>query len=383
MARGRSLPAFIRWSAALRSSCTLACRCTTVAVLYISFPAYSATMDAESAMDGPIPGAPVGAGGESAVPLPPDRKKARAFREASCPREMREIVIKNFGEHPNPADPTRMSLTAQCDELMRALHPILTGEYGLLGPIEIDIDSRDLRYRVRVSNPYNASRLVKRLNGLELGKADEQWAPQLRRVYTEEKWDALMDSLGNQKLKAAIVKKPKLTASQMGDRRFARFGISVYLYFYALKRLARLMCIMAALALPVALLNLWNNRAEKPGCFDDEFPLAPLACAAFVSAGNVPTIGRYNDSLPIGEFVSHYDRHMLFSLLDVTYTWYVLITTALSIYFPDRRLVVLAVCFCSGCASSVQLSEESWRPAMTTSQRHQTTPYKYRACLKV
>ena len=36
----------------------------------------------------------------------------------------------------------------------------------------------------------------------------------------------------------------------------------VYLYFYALKRLARLMCIMAALALPAALLNLWDNSFE-------------------------------------------------------------------------------------------------------------------------
>lgn len=273
-------------------------------------------------MDGPIPGAPVGAGGEAPMPLPPDHKNARAFREASCPREMREIVIKNFGEHPNPADPARASLTLQCDELMRALYPIIAAEYQLLGRIELDIDARDLRYRARVSNPYNARRLVKRLNGFELGKVEEEpWVPQLRRVYTDEKWDALNDSLGDQKLKAAIVRKPKLTASEMGDRRFARFGMSVYLYFYALKRLARLMCMMAALALPVALLNLWNNRAAKPGCFDDDFPLAPLACAAFVSAGNVPTIGRYNDSLPFGEFLSHYDRHMLFSLLDVAYTW--------------------------------------------------------------
>lgn len=273
-------------------------------------------------MDGPIPGAPVGAGGESSMPLPPDRFKARAFREASCPRQMREIVIKNFGEHPNPADPSRASLTAQCNELMRAFHPIIAVEYDVLDHIEIDIDARDLRYRVRVSNPYNARRLVKRLNGFELGKEKGSWVTQLRRVYTDEKWDALIDSLGNQKLKAAIVRKPKLTASEIGDRRFARFGISVYLYFYALRRLARLMCIMAALALPAALLNLWDNRAAKPGCFDDDFPLAPLACAAFVSAGNVPTIGRYNDSLPLGEFLSHYDRHLLFSMLDVAYTWY-------------------------------------------------------------
>jgi hypothetical protein len=271
--------------------------------------------------DEPIPGAPVGAGGEAPVPLPPDRKKARAYREASCPREFREIVIKNFGEHPNPADPARASLTSQCDELMRALHPIIHAEYELLGRIEMDFDARDLRYRMRVSNPYNAQRLVKRMNGFILGKEDEAWVPQLRRVYTEEKWDALIDSLGDQKLKAAIVRKPQLTASEMGDRRFARFGISVYLYFYALKRLSRLLCIMAALALPAVLLNLWDNRAAKPGCFDDDFPLAPIACAAFVSAGNVPTIGRYNDSLPLGEFLSHYDRHLLFSLLDVVYTW--------------------------------------------------------------
>ena len=87
------------------------------------------------------------------------------------------------------------------------------------------------------------------------------------------------------------------------------------------------MCIMSALALPAVLLNLWDNRASKPGCFDDDFPLSPLACTVFVSAGNVPTISRYNDSLPLGEFISHYDRHLLFSMLDVTYTWYKLCTT--------------------------------------------------------
>ena len=92
-------------------------------------------------------------------------------------------MIKNFGEHPNPADPARASLTAQCDELMRALQPVIAVEYDVLDHIEKDIDARDLRYRVRVSNPYNARRLVKRLNGFELGKEEEPWATQLRRVY--------------------------------------------------------------------------------------------------------------------------------------------------------------------------------------------------------
>ena len=195
----------------------------------------------------PIPGAPIGAGGESAAPLPPDHKKARAYRESSCPRTMKELVIKNFGEHPSPLDPGRGSLTIQCDELMRALHPIISAEYRLLGKIEMDFDARDLRYKLRVATPYDAGRLVKRMNNFTLNKEDEPWLPLLRRVYTQEKWDALMDSLGPQKLKMAVVAKPKLTASEMGDRRFARFGISVYLYFYALKRLARLMCTMAVL----------------------------------------------------------------------------------------------------------------------------------------
>ena len=268
-----------------------------------------------AAMDPALGG--VGMGGEtSAVPLPPDRRKARAYREASCPRMTKEIVIKGFGEHPDPLDPSRGPLTEQIEALMRALQPIISAEYPLVGRIELDLDARDMRYRVRVANEYDARRLIKRFNGFTLGDEDEKWAPLLRVVFTEEKWMALLDMLGEQSLKVSMAK-PRLTAADKGDRRFARFGISVYLYFYAIKRLARLMVWMAVLALPAVFLNFWNNRSGgPPGC-----ELAsPLTCVAFVSAGNVPTINHYNDSEPFGEFLSHYDRHLLYSVLDILYT---------------------------------------------------------------
>ena len=57
------------------------------------------------------------------------------------------------------------------------------------------------------------------------------------------------------------------------------------------------MCIVAALSLPAVVLNLKGNLAAAPGCFDGEFPIAPLACVVFVSAGNIPTFGRYNETV--------------------------------------------------------------------------------------
>ena len=263
----------------------------------------------------------------SGVPPPPDHAKARAYREGSCPRRMRELSIYNFGENPDQTDQGRAELTAQCNELFHKLYPIVTADFQLQRRIEMDFDAKDLRYKMRVSNEFNANRLVKRMNGFKLGDKDEPWAPMLRRSYTQEKWDALIEAVGERKLKVSVVDKPKLTArekaAETGDSRFARFGMSIYLYFFCIKRLARLLCTMAALALPAVALNLWGNLAAAPGCFDGEFPIAPFACATLVSAGNVPTFSQVNESASESgkdSRLSQHDRHLLFSFLDIAYT---------------------------------------------------------------
>ena len=187
----------------------------------------------------------------------------------------------------------------------------------------MDMVAKDLRYKMRVNNEYNANRLVKRMNGFKLSKEDEPWAVLLRRSYTQQKWDALIAAVGEKKLKVSIVENPTLSraekAAQTGDNRFARFGLSIYLYFFGIRRLARLMCVMAVLSLPVVALNFQSNLAATPGCFDGEFPLAPLACAVLVSAGNVPTFSRY-DGASGEESLSHHDRHLLFAFVDILYT---------------------------------------------------------------
>lgn len=257
------------------------------------------------------------------VPPPADHAKARAFREASCPRQMVELTISNFGEDPDPLNPERGNLEIQLNEMFHKLYPIVTAEFQLQRRIEMDMAAKDLRYKMRVNNQFSANRLVKRMNGFKLGKADEPWAPLLRRSYTQQKWDALIAAVGETKLKVSIVDNPILThaerAAQTGDNRFARFGLSIYLYFFGIRRLARLMCIMAALSLPVIVLNVQGNVLATPGCFDGKFPIAPFACAVFVSVGNVPTFSRYNETSG-EETMSHNDRHLLFSLMDIIYT---------------------------------------------------------------
>ena len=58
------------------------------------------------------------------VPPPPDHGKARAFREASCPRQMRELSIYGFGEDPDPLNAERGRLTELCNEMFEKLYPI-------------------------------------------------------------------------------------------------------------------------------------------------------------------------------------------------------------------------------------------------------------------
>lgn len=259
------------------------------------------------------------------VPPPPDHVLARAFRESSCPRQMCELTIYNFGEDPDQLNTERVKLTAQLNELFRKMYPIISAEFQLQRRIEMDMNAKDLRYKMRVSNEFNAKRLVKRMSGFKLGKEDDPWAKGVRRSYTQDNWDALIDEIGQKKFKVSIVQNPILShhekAAYTGDNRFARFGLSIYLYFFGIRRLALLMCIVAVLSLPAVMLNLKGNLAATPGCFDGEFPIAPLACVAFVSAGNVPTFSRYNETVSSGESsLSHHDRHLLFSFLDVMYT---------------------------------------------------------------
>ena len=58
---------------------------------------------------------------QTGVPPPPDHAKARAFREASCPRQLRELSIYNFGEHTDNFNEGRLVLTKQCDEMFHKL----------------------------------------------------------------------------------------------------------------------------------------------------------------------------------------------------------------------------------------------------------------------
>ena len=134
------------------------------------------------------------------VPPPPDHA-GEAFREASCPREMVDSLSVWRGSGPNESG--ARNPRGPAGEMFHKLYPIVTAEFRLRRRIEMDMVAKDLRYEC-VNNEFSASQLVKRMNGFKLGKADEPWAPLLRRSYTAEVGRADRRG-GRPKLKVSIV----------------------------------------------------------------------------------------------------------------------------------------------------------------------------------
>lgn len=259
---------------------------------------------------------PTGEGfGDLRAPLPPNRVKARAHREASCPRHVREIFIRGFGEGEDSPDlMTRASLQAQTDPMFAALHPMVGSEFATVSKFEVDLDCKSLRYRLYVANDYAADKVVKRLNGFSIHDENDPWVSLLRQAFTQKDWAALLNSLEGTVLKVTAGGR-RDTLADRGDRQYARFGLGTYLYFYALRRLATAFALMALVALPAVFLSFWDNRGAREGC-----PASLLACAIYGTAGNIPSASHANASEPISEFISRSDRNLVFGLVDFLYT---------------------------------------------------------------
>eukprot|EP01050_Picozoa_sp_SAG11_P025347 SAG11_NODE_5689_length_1486_cov_1.371305_2_plen_170_part_00 len=98
----------------------------------------------------------------------PDREKAKAYREGTCPRRPWSVTVGGFGDG-------LLIGKDQVERLLQLLLPILSTDYPVQGSFKLDLDADDLRFFIQCANPIGAVRLAERLKGFSL-EGEDAWA---------------------------------------------------------------------------------------------------------------------------------------------------------------------------------------------------------------
>jgi hypothetical protein len=249
-----------------------------------------------------------------------DRSKAVLYREANCPRRPWTVSVGGFGA----------AGKEQAERLLGVLLPILMEDFPVQGGFKLDAEARsELRFFCVCANPLGARRLAERVQGFGLGDTEDPWTTRIEDAFTTKEWTATKSAFEGQtfttvvkkKVQRAFGDKSSVEFDPGGKKEFARYGLGIYLYFMTLGHLLRAFAVMSVIAFPVVFFNVYDNRAPKAAC-----STYTAACFAYTTVGNIPTNSTMDDGKPFSTILGRELKHLIFSVVDVVYTLYFLLT---------------------------------------------------------